>query len=98
MSKSRKTAGRVRLRERKNIEKGVAHIKSTFNNTSVTISDTNGNVFLGKSGGMGFKALEEHSFAARGCRTCCKSSMEQGMREVECYVKGSWFVGKCIPP
>ncbi|NMA01428.1 MAG: 30S ribosomal protein S11 [Clostridia bacterium] len=91
MSKSRKTAGRVRRRERKNIEKGVAHIKSTFNNTIVTISDTNGNVVSWASaGGMGFKGSRKSTpFAAQmAAEHAAKAAMEHGMREVECYVKG----------
>ena len=90
MSKSRKTAGRVRRRERKNIEKGVAHIKSTFNNTIVTISDTNGNVVSWASaGGMGFKGSRKSTpFAAQmAAEHAAKAAMEHGMREVECYVK-----------
>lgn len=91
MAKPRKTAARVKRRERKNIEKGVAHIKSTFNNTIVTISDTNGNVVSWASaGGMGFKGSRKSTpFAAQmAAEQAAKAAMEHGMREVECFVKG----------
>ena len=55
MARPRKTT-RVRRKERKNIEKGVAHIKSSFNNTLVPITDVNGNaISWGSAGGMGFR-------------------------------------------
>lgn len=91
MAKPHKTAGRVKRRERKNIEKGVAHIRSTFNNTIVTISDTNGNVVSWASaGGMGFKGSRKSTpFAAQmAAEQAAKAAMEHGMREVECFVKG----------
>lgn len=91
MAKPRKTAARVKRRERKNIEKGVAHIKSTFNNTIVTITDTNGNVISwASSGGMGFKGSRKSTpFAAQmAAEQAAKAAMEHGMREVECFVKG----------
>ncbi len=82
---------RVRRRERKNIDKGVAHIQSTFNNTIVTISDTSGNtVSWASSGGMGFRGSRKSTpFAAQmAAEKAAKAAMEHGMREVECYVKG----------
>ena len=69
----------------------MAHIKSTFNNTIVTISDTNGNVVSWASaGGMGFKGSRKSTpFAAQmAAEHAAKAAMEHGMREVECYVKG----------
>lgn len=91
MAKAKGAATRVRRRERKNIEKGVAHIKSTFNNTIVTITDLNGNtVSWASSGGIGFKGSRKSTpFAAQmAAETAAKAAMEHGMREVECTVKG----------
>lgn len=86
-----KTTTRVKRRERKNIDKGIAHIKSTFNNTIVTITDTNGNALSWASaGGMGFKGSRKSTpYAAQSAAdTAAKAAMEHGLREVECYVKG----------
>ncbi|KJS22756.1 MAG: 30S ribosomal protein S11 [Peptococcaceae bacterium BICA1-8] len=91
MAKPKGAATRVRRRERKNIEKGVAHIKSTFNNTIVTITDLNGNTLSWASaGGIGFKGSRKSTpFAAQmAAETAAKAAMEHGMREVECTVKG----------
>ena len=87
-----KTANtRVKRRERKNVDKGIAHIKSTFNNTIVTITDMNGNALSRASaGGMGFKGSRKSTpFAAQtAADVAAKAAMEHGLREVECYVKG----------
>ena len=86
-----KTTTRVKRRERKNIDKGIAHIKSTFNTTIVTLTDTNGNALSWASaGGMGFKGSRKSTpFAAQiAADTAAKAAMEHGLREVECYVKG----------
>ena len=86
-----KTTARVKRRERKNIDRGIAHIKSTFNNTIVTITDVNGNALSWASaGGMGFKGSRKSTpFAAQiAADTAAKAAMEHGLREVECYVKG----------
>ena len=86
-----KTTTLVKRRERKNVDKGIAHIKSTFNNTIVTITDTNGNALSWASaGGMGFKGSRKSTpFAAQiAADTAAKAAMEHGLREVECYVKG----------
>ena len=80
-----------RRRERKNIEKGSAHIRSTFNNTIVTISDVSGNVLSWASGGgMGFKGSRKSTpFAAQqAAESAAKSAMEHGLKTVEVYVKG----------
>ena len=80
-----------RRRERKNIEKGAAHIRSTFNNTIVTISDVNGNVISWASGGeMGFKGSRKSTpFAAQqAAEAAAKGAMEHGLKKVEVYVKG----------
>jgi small subunit ribosomal protein S11 len=87
----RNTATRVKRRERKNIERGVAHIQSTFNNTIVTITDPAGNaISWASSGGMGFKGSRKSTpFAAQlAAEKAAKAAMEHGMREVECFVKG----------
>ena len=87
-----KTANtRVKRRDRKNVDKGIAHIKSTFNNTIVTITDMNGNALSWASaGGMGFKGSRKSTpYAAQtAADTAAKAAMEHGLREVECYVKG----------
>jgi len=82
---------RVRRKEKKNVENGVAHIKSTFNNTIVTITDKKGNaISWASAGGMGFKGSRKSTpFAAQqAAEVAAKEAMEHGMREVECYVKG----------
>ena len=78
-------------RERKNIEKGAAHIRSTFNNTIITITDVNGNtVAWASSGAMGFKGSRKSTpYAAQvAAETTAKLAMEHGMKTVEVFVKG----------
>ena len=78
-------------RERKNIEKGAAHIRSTFNNTLVTITDVAGNaVSWASAGGLGFRGSKKSTpFAAQmAAETAAKEAMEHGMKSVEVYVKG----------
>ena len=78
-------------RERKNIERGAAHIRSTFNNTIVTITDTVGNaISWASSGGLGFRGSKKSTpFAAQmAAETAAKAAMEHGMKTVEVYVKG----------
>ena len=82
---------RTRRRERKNIPSGVAHIRSTFNNTIVTITDRQGNVVSWASAGnMGFKGSRKSTPFAAGlaAESAAKAAIEHGMREVEVYVKG----------
>jgi len=82
---------RTKRRERKNIDRGVAHIKSTFNNTIVTITDTAGNaISWASAGGMGFKGSRKSTpFAAQmAAENAAKEAMEHGLKEVEVYVKG----------
>ncbi len=82
---------RPKRRERKHVEHGVAHIRSTFNNTIITITDTNGNaVAWASSGGMGFKGTRKGTpFAAQlAAESAAKTAMEHGMKQVEAYVKG----------
>jgi small subunit ribosomal protein S11 len=78
-------------RERKNIERGAAHIRSTFNNTIVTITDTAGNALSWASaGGLGFRGSRKSTpFAAQmAAETASKAAMEHGLKTVEVYVKG----------
>ena len=80
-----------RRRERKNIENGAVHIQSTFNNTIVTISDTQGNVISWASAGeMGFRGSKKSTpFAAQtAAETAAKAALEHGLKSVEGEVKG----------
>lgn len=82
---------RTKKRERKNIESGIAHIKSTFNNTVVTITDVKGNTLAWASaGGVGFKGSRKSTpFAAQmAAEKSAKEAMEHGLKEVEVMVKG----------
>lgn len=82
---------RTRKKERKNIDSGVAHIHSTFNNTVVTITDPNGNVLSWASAGhMGFKGSRKSTPFAAGmaAEEAAKLAMEHGMKNVEVMVKG----------
>lgn len=82
---------RTKRREKKNIDRGVAHIKSTFNNTIVTISDIKGNAISWASAGqVGFKGSRKSTpFAAQlAAEQAAKEAMEHGMKEVEVMVKG----------
>ena len=81
----------TRRRDRKNIEKGMAHIHSSFNNTIVTITDTKGNtISWGSAGGLGFKGSRKSTPFAAGevAETAAKAAMEHGLKTVEVYVKG----------
>ena len=78
-------------RERKNIEKGAAHIKSSFNNTIVTLTDTQGNALSWASAGeLGFRGSKKSTpFAAQtAAETAAKAAMEHGLKTVEVYVTG----------
>ena len=82
---------RPRRRERRVVEKGVAHIKSTFNNTIVSITDTQGGtVSWSTAGKQGFKGSRKSTpFAAQlAAESAAKAAIDQGMREVEVMVKG----------
>jgi len=82
---------RVKRRERKNIERGQAHISSTFNNTIVTLTDMQGNVIAWSSAGqLGFKGSRKSTpFAAQqAAEDAAKKAMEHGLKTVEVYVKG----------
>ncbi|WP_027625103.1 30S ribosomal protein S11 [Clostridium lundense] len=80
-----------RRKERKNVEHGSAHIKSTFNNSIVTLTDTAGNTLSWASaGGLGFRGSRKSTpFAAQmAAETAAKVAMEHGLKSVEVYVKG----------
>lgn len=80
-----------RRRDRKNIDRGSAHIRSSFNNTIVTITDVNGNaISWASAGGLGFKGSKKSTpFAAQmAAETAAKAAMEHGMKSVEVFVKG----------
>lgn len=82
---------RGKKRERRVVEKGIAHIKSTFNNTIVTITDPQGNTIAWSSAGrQGFKGSRKGTpFAAQlAAEACAKQALDQGMRQVDVYVKG----------
>ena len=82
---------RVKRSERKNISVGQAHIKSTFNNTIVSISDSQGNVISWQSGGtVGFKGSRKSTpFAAQiAAEAAAKAAMEHGLHTVTVFVKG----------
>jgi small subunit ribosomal protein S11 len=80
-----------RKKERKNVTHGVAHIKSSFNNTIVTFTDTGGNVLAwASSGNVGFKGSRKSTpFAAQmAAETAAKRAMDHGVRKVDILVKG----------
>ena len=89
--KSAKKVAIKRRKEKKNIEKGAAHICSSFNNTIVTITDVNGNTLSWASAGeLGFRGSKKYTpFAAQtAAETAAKAAMEHGLKTVEVYVKG----------
>ena len=92
MAAKKKTARtRVKRSERKNITVGQAHIKSTFNNTIVTITDTTGNVISWQSAGtVGFKGSRKSTpFAAQmAAENAARKAQEHGMKKVDVFVKG----------
>jgi small subunit ribosomal protein S11 len=84
-------ARRPRRRERKNVSHGVAHIKSSFNNTIVSITDPEGNVLAWASAGnVGFKGSRKSTpFAAQlAAEQCARRAMEHGVRKVDVLVRG----------
>ena len=89
-AKIKKTVSRKR-REKKNIERGAAHIRSSFNNTLVTITDLQGNaISLSSAGSLGFRGSKKSTpFASQmAAETAARAAMEHGLRTVEVYVKG----------
>ena len=84
-------ASRSRRRVRRNISTGIVHIKSSFNNTIVSVSDTEGNVIAWESAGaMGFKGSRKSTpYAAQmTAESCANKAMDQGVRRVDIEVKG----------
>ena len=80
-----------RRKERKNVEHGAAHIKSTFNNSIVTLTDAVGNALSWSSAGaLGFRGSRKSTpFAAQmAAETAAKAAMEDGLKSIEVYVKG----------
>jgi small subunit ribosomal protein S11 len=91
VAKPAQTGRKPRRRERKNVPHGVVHIKSSFNNTIVSISDTQGNVISwASSGNVGFKGSRKSTpFAAQlAAETAARRAMEHGVRKVDVLVKG----------
>ncbi|MEA4869654.1 MAG: 30S ribosomal protein S11 [Christensenella sp.] len=87
----KKTATTRKRRERKNIERGAAHIRSSFNNTLVTITDLQGNALSWSSAGsLGFRGSKKSTpFAAQmAAETAARAAMEHGLKTVEVYIKG----------
>ena len=81
----------VTKRNRKNIERGAAHIHSSFNNTIVSVTDVAGNVIAwGSAGGLGFKGSRKSTPFEAGevAETAAKKAMEHGLKTVEVFVKG----------
>ncbi len=91
MVKKKTTNQRVKRRVKKHVESGIVHIRSTFNNTIITITDPRGNSIAWASAGtMGFKGSRKSTpFAAQmAAETAAKTAMESGMKSVEVMVKG----------
>ena len=91
MAKVQKKTVVKRRRERKNVERGQAHIQSSFNNTIVTITDMQGNAISWASAGeLGYRGSRKSTpFAAQmAAETAAKAAMEHGMKTVEGFVKG----------
>ncbi len=90
MAKQKKTTSR-RRRVKKNVERGQAHINSTFNNTMVTLTDMQGNALSWASAGqLGFRGSRKSTpFAAQeAAEVAAKKAIDQGLKTVEVYVKG----------
>jgi small subunit ribosomal protein S11 len=87
----KKTRGRTRRRERKNIPVGRAYVQSTFNNTVITLTDPNGNVISWASAGtVGFKGSRKSTpYAAQvAADNAARRAMDHGLRQVEVFVRG----------
>lgn len=81
----------TKRKEKKHVESGAAHIRSTFNNTIITISDAKGNTLSwASSGGLGFRGSRKSTpFASQmAAEQAAKAAMEHGLRQVEVFVKG----------
>ncbi len=81
----------ARKKVKKNVQTGIAHIQSTFNNTMITVTDVSGNVLCwATAGAQGFKGSRKSTpFAAQvAAEECSKKAMEHGVRQLSVYVKG----------
>lgn len=91
MAPKKGKATRAKKKERKRVEKGQAHIASSFNNTMVTLTDTNGNVLSWASAGqLGFRGSRKSTpyAAQQAADEAAKKAMEYGLKSVEVYVRG----------
>jgi small subunit ribosomal protein S11 len=91
LAKKKVAKGKLKKRERKNIPQGYVHIKSTFNNTIVTVTDSEGNTISWESAGsIGFKGSRKSTpFAAQlAAESAAKKAQQHGLRRVDVYVKG----------
>ena len=91
MANVKKKAATKKRRDRKVVEKGAVHIRSSFNNTMVTVTDSQGNALSwASSGGLGFRGNKKSTpFAAQSAaETAAKAAMEHGLKTVEVFVKG----------
>jgi small subunit ribosomal protein S11 len=91
MANAKPGGRRPRKRDRKNVSTGVVHIKSSFNDTIVTITDTSGNVISwASSGAVGFKGSRKSTpyAAQQAAERAANAAMEHGLRRVEVQVKG----------
>ncbi len=88
---TKKKTTKIKRRERKNVEYGVAHIRSTFNNTIISITDEQGNtISWSSSGNIGFKGSRKSTPFAAGlaAEEAAKVAVDHGMKQVEVFVKG----------
>lgn len=85
-----KRVAKPKKKERRLVEKGIAHIRSTFNNTIVTITDPTGNVLSWATSGQSFKGSRKGTpFAAQtAAETAARVAVDHGMKEIEVFVKG----------
>jgi small subunit ribosomal protein S11 len=87
----KKKSTRVKRRERKGIIRGRAYIQSTFNNTIITLTDSQGNVIAwGSAGTAGFKGARKGTIyaAQKAAEVAVRRGMEHGLRQVDVYIKG----------
>lgn len=91
MASNNKKVVTKKRRERKNIERGSAHIRSTYNNTIITLTDVKGNAISWASAGeLGYKGSRKSTpYAAQmAAEAAAKAAMEHGLKYVEVFVKG----------
>jgi small subunit ribosomal protein S11 len=90
MGRARRGGARTARRERRNVPMGRAYIQSTFNNTIITFTDPSGNVITWRSAGQSFKGSRKSTpYAAQlAAEAATRTAMDNGMREVDVFVKG----------